>query len=133
MFLPGSLSTVNVQSSTSASCTKMPSLSTETLKLLESLSKEYRIHFLAGQAQDRWPVFHQDSVKAVTELGQVRFDDYAANAAAVEDQQPWKTRAKELAKLLVEKAERCTERNESTWRFACEPLVFSRMSGEVAW
>jgi hypothetical protein len=34
---------------------------------------------------------------------------------------------------LTERAQRCKHRNESSWRFACEPLIFARLSAEVAW
>jgi hypothetical protein len=68
----------------------------------------------------------------VIELGQRRFDSYATGSNEMVEK-PWKLEIKSQAVLLVEKVRRMPQRNEVTWRSACEPLIFARMEAEVAW
>jgi hypothetical protein len=72
--------------------------------------------------------------EAIWRLGQIKYVEYEAVEESPSSILPeWKHEAKRLAKHLTEKAEQCVRRNEASWRFACEPLVFTRFSAEVAW
>lgn len=64
------------------------------------------------------------------ELGERKFDSFATGPNVTSDE-PWKIQVKSQAALLVERSRRCRQRNESSWRFACEPLVFARLEAEV--
>ncbi|KAL4912676.1 hypothetical protein BDW62DRAFT_12956 [Aspergillus aurantiobrunneus] len=44
---------------------------------------------------------------------------------------PWIADIKNHAEELSERAKRCVRRNESTWRFACEPYALARLTSEV--
>ncbi|KAF4631105.1 hypothetical protein G7Y89_g7026 [Cudoniella acicularis] len=44
---------------------------------------------------------------------------------------PWKPEVKSSATVLVDIAKRCRHRNESSWRYACEPVILGRLSSEV--
>lgn len=100
---------------------------------LEKLRKEYRIIFTKDADQENWPASQKCVFEAVQTLGRIKYDDYAVDEDSGGISEPWKHQAKRLAKTLTEKAEQCVRRNEASWRFACEPLVFTRLSAEVAW
>lgn len=110
----------------------MSSKANEDLARLTELSRRYRIVFTADPSQVQVHKCHEKSIEAVFELGSKRFASYAS-IPEIAESDPWKATAKSLAQMLVEKAERCRQRNESCWRFACEPLVFARLSGDVVW
>ena len=110
----------------------MPSITPEDLKLLDSLTKEYRIKFLGDVQPRHWPDSHRTVLEHVAELGANKFGSYATDPR-VTDGGPWKSDVKHLAANLVERAKRNRHRNESSWRYSCEPLIFARLSGEVAW
>ena len=100
---------------------------------LEKLRKEYGIIFSKDTGQGNWPPSQKGIFEAVQTLGQIKYDGYAAAEDGRGISEPWKCQAKRLAKRLTEKAEQCVRRNEASWRFACEPLVFTRFGAEVAW
>lgn len=110
----------------------MPSISPKDLKLLDTLSKEYRIVFKGDVQPREWPECHRTVLEQVSELGEKKFSSYAIDPS-VTDAGPWKSDLKHLADNLVERANRNRQRNESSWRISCEPFVFARLSGEVAW
>jgi hypothetical protein len=66
------------------------------------------------------------------ELGERKLDSFATGPNVTSDE-PWKVQVISQAALLVEKSRRCKQRNESSWRFACEPLIFARLEAEVVW
>lgn len=108
------------------------SLTPQVLLQLERLAKVHRIELPGEIPESQWPEPHKATLKQAKELGSRTFDTYAIDPKA-NASEPWKLEAKSQAKLLVEKATRCRRRNEASWRFACEPLVFARFSAEVAW
>ena len=110
----------------------MPTISPKELKLLETLSKEYRIVFPGYLTPEDWPDCHREKLEAVAALGSKQYSSYAAEPGATDDA-PWKAGVKDQADKLVEAAKRARHRNESTWRFSCEPLILSRLSAEVVW
>lgn len=110
----------------------MSSKQNEELARLHELSQKYRIEFSSDVSQVEHPECHDQTVNAVLELGSKTFNSYAIETR-IDDQEPWKVTAKSLATLLAEKARRCARRNESSWRFACEALIFARLSSEVLW
>ena len=65
--------------------------------------------------------------------GNLKYEDYTADPENDNQAEPWKLKAKELAVQLTERAGRCVRRNEASWRFACEPLIFARLNADVAW
>ena len=97
---------------------------------LEMLRREYRIFFSKDTDRGNWPQTLKDVFETVQKLGKTEYDRYATDEDRME---PWKSDAKRQAKMLTEKAEQCVRRNEASWRFACEPLVFSRFSAVIAW
>jgi hypothetical protein len=99
---------------------------------LENLKRKYRIEFRGEVASNQWPQGHRTTFAAIQELGKTQFDTYAADPTLMESA-PWKAEVKEQAKQLTSRAKRCVRRNESTWRFACEPYVLARLSAEVVW
>jgi hypothetical protein len=106
----------------------------EQRRALELLRKEYHIIFSREIPPANWPQGHKNVFEAIRKLGQVKYSEYVADEGPeTSSAHPWKLRAKILAKKLTEKAEQCLRRNEASWRFACEPLVFTRFSAEVAW
>lgn len=101
---------------------------------LEKLRKEYGIVFGAKDNREaEWPKNHREVFEAIQELGQIEYERYAVKENNDAPTDPWKLQAKRLATQLVGNAEDCIRRNEASWRFACEPLVFKRLSAEVAW
>lgn len=108
-------------------------LTTEQRLALEKLRKEYRIIFTKDTCQENWPSNQKCVFEAIQTLGRIKYDAYAVNEDGGGISEPWKHQAKRLAKRLTEKAEQCVRRNEASWRFACEPLVFTRFGAEVAW
>ena len=110
----------------------MPTITQKDLENLQNLCKEYRLNFLGDVPEDAWPESHRTILQDVTKLGQTKSASYAT-AHDVTDNEPWKLEVKQIALNLTERAKRSTQRNESSWRFACEPVVFARLSSEVAW
>lgn len=110
----------------------MPSISPKDLKLLDDLCKEYRIKFIGELPPDQWPESYKTVLQDVAKLGETKAASYATDSRT-NDNEPWKLEVKQLAFNLMERAKRSTQRNESSWRFACEPLIFARLSSEVAW
>lgn len=111
---------------------RMPSVSTETLQRLDLLAKEHRIKFAGDLPSSKWPRCHKETLRCVTELGERKFDSFATGPNVTSDE-PWKAQVKFQAALLVERSRRCHQRNESSWRFACEPFIFNRLEAEVVW
>ncbi|KAF4464248.1 hypothetical protein FALBO_8920 [Fusarium albosuccineum] len=109
----------------------MSSSSQDSLQKLARLVRAYRIEFVHDLPQNEWPESLQKLRKHVFELGEKKFDSYATSPDSIHDE-PWKLEVKSVAKKLAEKASRCVQRNESSWRAACEHVVFSRLSAEVA-
>ena len=99
---------------------------------LEKLRRKYRIEFRGEVPSHEWPESHRSTFVAVDELGKRQFETYAVNPIAVEDA-PWTAEVKTQAESLSERAKRCVSRNESTWRFACEPYAMARLTSEVVW
>ncbi|GLA28806.1 hypothetical protein AnigIFM63326_006398 [Aspergillus niger] len=99
-------------------------------KKVEKLRQKYRIEFCGEVPSHEWPNGHLSTFSAVHELGKKQFDPYAARAMATEDA-PWTADIKNHAEELSERAKRCVRRNESTWRFACEPYALARLTSEV--
>jgi hypothetical protein len=110
----------------------MPSISTETLQRLDRLAQEHRIKFAGDLPPSKWPRCHKPTLGHATELGERKLDSFATGPNVTSDE-PWKVQVKSQAALLVEKSRRCRQRNESSWRFACEPLIFARLEAEVVW
>ncbi|KAI0410430.1 hypothetical protein F5X98DRAFT_110561 [Xylaria grammica] len=99
----------------------------------EKLVKEHGIEFLADVPRSKWPSSHKSTLDAIIDLGQRKFDSYGlGNAGDTDDIEPWKLHIKDQVVLLTEKVKRQRKRNESTWRSACEPIVFARLEAEVA-
>jgi hypothetical protein len=99
---------------------------------LEDLSTEYRIKFLGEIEPSQWPDSHRTILQNAKQLGGKTYDSYAT-LPGVEESEPWKVKIKYQAKLLVDTAGRCRQRNESSWRYACEPIIMGRLSSEVCW
>ncbi len=59
------------------------------------------------------------------------FDTYTSDAGS--NDKPWTAEVRSLASRIQEQARRCSQRNESSWRFACEPVILGRISSEVCW
>jgi hypothetical protein len=100
---------------------------------LEQLRKEHRIVFPKKVTKNDWPPNHRSVFSSIQKLGQITYDDYGESEDSSTTAVPWKVKAKELAGKLADKAEDCLRRNEASWRFSCEPLIFARFNSEVAW
>jgi hypothetical protein len=109
----------------------MPFMAKERQKV-EKLRRRYRIEFLGEVPRHEWPESHRSVFTAVDELGRRQFDTYAIDPTTVETV-PWTAEVKKQADELTERAKRCVRRNESTWRFACEPYALARLTSEVVW
>lgn len=99
---------------------------------MEKLCKKNRVYFIERKSPSSWPKKYEATFKAIEVLGDTKFQTYPTGSRVPLDEF-WKVKVKEQAKLLVEQAERCVERNESTWRSHCENIVLARLSAEVAW
>jgi hypothetical protein len=99
----------------------------------EKLRRRYSIKFVDDLAGDKWPQPHRDVFRSIKQLSNVKYDEYAVQQDLDGSTAFWKQEAKSQARRLIEKASDCVCRNEATWRFACEPLVFSRLMAEIAW
>ncbi|CRG87257.1 hypothetical protein PISL3812_04274 [Talaromyces islandicus] len=106
-------------------------LSKENRLIFERRRREYGIVFIDSLPPREWPAAHAEVFKAIAKIQEYKYSQYDAMQNE-EAGAPWKGQAKWHTRKLVEKARLCVARNESTWRFACEPLVFSRLSAEVA-
>lgn len=98
----------------------------------ERLRKQHGIIFTDALSPEEWPDNHRGIFEAIEKLRQFKYSTYAT-AEESEDTFDSKSKAKEHARKLSEKTKDCVSRNEATWRFACEPLVFSRLTSEIAW
>lgn len=99
---------------------------------MEDLSTEYRIDFPGEVEPSQWPNCHRTTLEKVRQLGGNTYDVYAT-ASGVLESEPWKVKVKSMADFLVDTASRCRQRNESSWRHACEPIILGRLSSEVCW
>lgn len=99
----------------------------------EALRRKHRILFRGSIPAVDWPHNHQRRFAAIQSLGNLKYEDYTADPENDNQAEPWKLKAKELAVQLTERAGRCVRRNEASWRFACEPLIFARLNADVAW
>lgn len=111
---------------------KMSSKQADDIARLTELSRVHRIVFDADSSRVQFHKSHEKSIEAVCKLSNKKYASYA-DVPGLDDSNPWKATAKSLAEMLTEKVDRCRQRNESSWRFACEPLVFARLSGDVVW
>jgi hypothetical protein len=109
-----------------------PRTGDDLLSHLEDLCVEYRINFLGDLEPSQWPSCQRNTFVNAKLLGSKKFDTYAT-APDIAESEPWKVEVKSLALLLVEKAGRHRRRNESTWRYACEPIILGRLESEVCW
>lgn len=98
----------------------------------EKHAREYRITFLEELSPPTWPDRHRATFEQVQRVAETKFDTYTIDPNTAENE-PWRVEVKSMAKTLVEKARRCSQRNESNWRFACEPMILGRLSAEVCW
>lgn len=106
----------------------------ELRRILEQLRREYHIVFQSDLPPTQWPRNHRSVFEAIQKLGQIKYAEYGSGGGPeTSAREEWKHRSKVLAKKLTEKAEQCLRRDEASWRFACEPLVFTQFSAEVAW
>ena len=108
-------------------------LNPEHRELLERLRQKNRIRFLENVLPTEWPSAHRHHFEKVLRAGNFSYDSYVVDHQNASAKAPWKLEIKELSAQLVERAQRCKGQNESTWRFACEPLIFARLSAEIAW
>lgn len=106
--------------------------STDLLEILDDACREYRISFVKDSTTHDWPEHLQEVVSAVKILGRKEFTVYA-DGNNLSKERPWAAATKRTARKLAMKATRQERRNEDTWRFACEPIIFSRFDTEVAW
>jgi hypothetical protein len=100
---------------------------------LERLRRKYRVQFDQPLPKTPLPPEPQRIFDKVLELAKITYDEYAIGPEELHAEQPWKLESKNLASRVVSEADRCRRRNEATWRYACEPLVFTRGSTDVAW
>jgi hypothetical protein len=106
-------------------------LTNEQRVQLERLRRKYRIDFAGRLSSNKWPEVHRAKFFAIQMLGERKYNTYGSNTNPAAE--AWKLDVKLSAGRLAESAARCVRRNESTWRFGCEPLVFARLIAEVAW
>ncbi|KAL2832932.1 hypothetical protein BDW59DRAFT_157081 [Aspergillus cavernicola] len=102
--------------------------------LFERRRKEHNIVFKDALPPSSRPINHANVFEAIDQIKRVSYQSYgnADNGRDAHNTTPWRVEAKIHARRLAGKAHDCVARNESTWRLACEPLVFSRLSSEVA-
>ncbi len=100
--------------------------------VFERLRKEHNIIFVDQLQQSQWPDTHRQVFEAVETLKGFKYSTYVTTTTE-QDDVPCKADAKRQARKLVGRSRDLVARNESTWRLACEPLVFSRLASEVAW
>jgi hypothetical protein len=106
--------------------------SKDNQSIFERRCKESGTVFVDSLRPNKWPTAHLGVFRAVARTDEYMYSD-CDTAHSDRAQMPWKRQPKVHARKLVGKAQQCVMRNESPWRFACEPLVFSRLSSEVAW
>lgn len=99
----------------------------------ERLRKKHRIQLDRRLSHASLSREQQRIFGNVRRLAETKYDDYAVDPNQDYSREPWKLEAKDLALRLTERAERCRRRNEASWRYACEPLVFARVNADVAW
>lgn len=101
---------------------------------IERLCQEKRIVFDRDALETDWPENHHSVFSAIKALGQSTYGGYEADdqsSTALES--PWKYEAKSSAQQLAHIAKQCVQRNEASWRFACEPLILGRFNAQIAW
>ena len=83
----------------------------------------------------QWPSSHRSVFEAIEKLNGFTYDTYRVCPTGNNTRVTalWKVDTIRRVRKLVEKAKDLVARNEATWRLACEPLVFSRLSSELAW
>lgn len=99
----------------------------------EELRRKKRIHFKGSIGAAEWPPTHRHNFAAIQRLGDSKYDEYSVAAQTGSVGEPWKNGVKKLAAELMERAGRCYRRNEASWRYACEPVIFARMNADVTW
>jgi hypothetical protein len=99
----------------------------------ERLRRKYGIEFSGTVSPAEWSENHREEFLAIQSLGVTKYEDYAAYAKQNITSQPWKSRVLFLAKNVTERVARNECRNEATWRFSIEPLIFARLSADIAW
>ncbi|KAI0971524.1 hypothetical protein F4678DRAFT_87341 [Xylaria arbuscula] len=101
--------------------------------IFESLRKSHHIVFTDTLAPKDWPANHRNIFESIEKIKQFKYNTYSIqDDQAGLDTQPWRRDAKGQARKLTEKVPDCLARNEATWRLACEPLIFSRLTAEIA-
>ncbi|KAK6446046.1 hypothetical protein FP744_10002295 [Trichoderma asperellum] len=105
----------------------------EKREAYEKLRKKYGIEFIDDLPGNSWPEPHREIFQSIKELANIKYDEYVAQQNSDGFTAFWRQESKSRARRLIEKAKDCVDRNEATWRFACEPLVFSRFTAEIAW
>lgn len=100
----------------------------ESRAIFEKRRKQYNIVFEDALPADKWPPNHRDVFEKIEKAREFRYSTYATAQGELD-----RSHAKIQARKLVVAAKDCLSRNEPTWRHACESLVFSRLSAEVAW
>ncbi len=126
-FGPGFKSTEEAQEE------KDPRSQLESQNCSNPTPKSTGIEFLDDLPSSEWPSCHRKTIEEIRDLGQRKFESYVPEIDDVDDTEPWKLRVKYQAELLAQKVQRQRYRNESSWRYACEHIVFARMEAEVAW
>ncbi|KAL6888039.1 hypothetical protein GGI43DRAFT_425928 [Trichoderma evansii] len=101
-------------------------------KAYENLRRKCDIKVIDDLPRDSWPQSQHDIFRSIKQLANIKYDEYDVQQDPDRSTAPWKQEAKSQARRLIEKAKDCVCRNEATWRFACEPLVFSRLTAEIA-
>ncbi|KAK5988389.1 hypothetical protein PT974_12543 [Cladobotryum mycophilum] len=106
----------------------------ENRSIFDKLRRQYGIFIRDDLPDTEWPPEIQEELLAIKKVTTYKYSTYSAcrDNGGDADATPWRELAKTQAEKLTEKAKDCVDRNEATWRFACEPLVFSRLSAEVA-
>ncbi|KAI1174434.1 hypothetical protein F4777DRAFT_384632 [Nemania sp. FL0916] len=103
----------------------------ERRPVFERLRRNYNIVFIDNLPLRDWPANHRTVFESIDKLKQFKYSTYLTPQDDLEAT-PWKGEAKIQARKLAERVQDCLSRNEATWRLACEPLVFSRLTSEVA-
>jgi hypothetical protein len=102
----------------------------QDIQKYEKACREYRIIFTEELDQSEPPTKHHHIWNALQSPGDTKYTTYLKNA---KPEERWKLELKKRVLTINEQARRCVNRNEWNWRFAAEPLMFSRISSEVCW
>lgn len=103
--------------------------------VFEKVRKECNIVFADECRREQWPADHRSVFEAIEKLKSFTYDTYRVRLTddSIKTTAAWQVDTMRRARKLVEKAKDLVSRNEATWRLACEPLVFDRLSSELAW